>query len=274
MGYNTKKIDELLASLDEYRNQARPLLAAGAADRGVQEQKKWDESQMLPKVALGAGLAYLTGGAASMLPEVAGGTGATLAEAFTPTMTNIGSAIAGGAKGYEAKEPIGAAISGIQTGTQPAIDRATANTTKTFLEKAGYKGKTAKVDDKGKISYDYENPALTATKERLTPYQVVEMKKSGEFRLESPKGQTGWSEFTLSDGTKRVWKPNPPKVTGTSTTFKPSQELFDVVNAYNTQGTTPTDQDIKEIKSRYSPQETYWLLSKIKKSSKKERPIK
>ena len=110
----------------------------------------------------------------------------------------------------------------------------------------------------------------------LTQDDIARMKKTGTFTYNEVSGSTKFNtmlpeknpEFPGDVSNPRFYKPNPPKTEKTSTTFKPSDELFGVVNEYNSKGTTPTPEDVAAMKIRYSPQEVYWLLSKIKKPGK------
>jgi hypothetical protein len=194
--------------------------------------------------------AILPGGTtvAAAGPATAAGVGATAdiglpaaigANLTKPTASTIMAALEGVTKGAEAKTPEEAGLAGFKAGVAPSMDKFELDKMKDF----GLIPSTAK---RGEINYG--KPGLT-----LADVQGLSI----------PSGLQ--PTYTLGKSGASVKLAPIPKKT-TSTTFKPSQELFEIVNGYMVAGKAPTAEDKAEMQQRYSPQEFNWVMSKFKES--------
>lgn len=246
-----------------------------------EEERRKNEGPNWGNIILGAATAYLTAGLAPM----ALGAAASLA----PEASTILPAISGGLKGATAKNSGEAALGGVEAGAMPTVSQWAANevAAKTEAarklwekqpENAKYLPKGVTMDEKGGRNYSYESPETKAkiaanvaeSKDFLTQSQVAAKKNTGTFKYTETLGSTRFNT-TLPEpnpsmpnetGNPRFYTPNPQ-------TFKPTDEMFNLVNEYNNKDTTPTDPEIAEMKARYSAQQVYWMLSKIKKPKTK-----
>jgi len=273
--------------------------------REEEEEKRKRSGPNWGNIILGAASAYLTAGlapmalgaAASLAPTasnvlmaIKGGVDATSAQ--TPEAAAMGGIAAGATPTVNkwAQNEAFNATKEAQEKTVAAAEAARREWEK-LPENVKYLAKGVSFDDTGKRSYTYENPdtkakiakiaAQTAAEKAaaadvLNQNRVSAMKNTGTFKYtetpESTRFNTTLPEsnpsFPNDPGNPRFYTPNPPKVSAPSTTFKPSAELFAIVNEYNGKGTMPTEEDKAAMKKRYSPQEFYWLISKIKKPTK------
>jgi len=257
-----------------------------------EEERRKNEGPNWGNIILGAATAYLTAGLAPM----ALGAAASLA----PEASTILPAISGGLKGATAKNSGEAALGGVKAGAMPTVSQWAANevAAKTEAarklwekqpENAKYLPKGVTMDEKGGRNYSYENLETKAkiaanvaeSKDFLTQSQVAAKKNTGTFKYTETLGSTRFNT-TLPEpnpsmpnetGNPRFYTPNPQKPVAPAkpqtTTFKPTDEMFNLVNEYNNKDTTPTDPEIAEMKARYSAQQVYWMLSKIKKPKTK-----
>jgi hypothetical protein len=224
------------------------LMARSAEARKKKEEEEANKGKVdWGGVLLGAAAAWATAGLAPML---LGG-----AAALAPTATTILPAIAGGIKGASAKSMGEAALSGVETGAAPTATKWAADTANAAGEAARlaweakpenkkYLPKTATYGEKGP-AYAYENPAVATAKEiekdKLDQAKVASMKKAGTFSYTERPGSTRFNttlpeanpSMPAEAGNPRFYTPTKVAAKGSSTSFRPTDELFSIANEYN-----------------------------------------